>query len=158
MKGHQEDRQSQLTWAHEATKRQNHEPKDVHGLELGPLHICSRCALWLPFVSPNYRGWLCLCLLPLGPFPLAGYPCLPSVGENVPSPTATWCSSMGKNRGKLERGHMRLGLGWEEERGSDHDVKWINEVRTKKRNFFSWGWYFLSCVCWYNPSKQSWAT
>jgi hypothetical protein len=24
----------------------NYQPKNIHGLDLGPLHICSRCAAW----------------------------------------------------------------------------------------------------------------
>jgi hypothetical protein len=49
----QEDLQSQLTWARgaggrkeaeESSQRLNHQPKSIHGLDLGPLHIFSRCA------------------------------------------------------------------------------------------------------------------
>ena len=50
-----QDLQSQLIWAHGGSQRLKHQPKGMHGLDLGLLHICSRCVtcslpqtLWAP--------------------------------------------------------------------------------------------------------------
>jgi hypothetical protein len=40
-------------------------------------------------------AFLWLCCLPLDPYPLAGLPCLISVGENALSPAVTWCARAG---------------------------------------------------------------
>jgi hypothetical protein len=66
----QENLQNQLTWAHGGSQRLSHQPKSMHGLDLGPLHIWNRCAA----VSDSVA---CLWI----PFPLTGLPYLASVGE-----------------------------------------------------------------------------
>jgi hypothetical protein len=38
----QDDQQSQLTWILGGSQRLNHQPKSIHGLDLGNPHICSR--------------------------------------------------------------------------------------------------------------------
>lgn len=49
----QEDQQSQLIWTPGSSGRLSHQPKNIHGLEWGPQHICSRRAARSPFESPN---------------------------------------------------------------------------------------------------------
>jgi hypothetical protein len=50
----QEDLQSLGLWGG-VSQRLNHQPKSVHGLDLGPLHRCSRCAAWcLCGFPPNW--------------------------------------------------------------------------------------------------------
>jgi hypothetical protein len=84
----QEDLQSQLTWVHGGSQRWNHQAKSMHGLELGLLHIFRRCAALSPHGFPN--NWaVCLCSLPLDPFPLAGLLCLASVKKDEFSPAMT---------------------------------------------------------------------
>lgn len=57
----------------------------MHGLDLGPLLTCSRCAAcgfpnnW----SGGYLSDLGLCCLPLDSFLLAELPCLASMGEDA---------------------------------------------------------------------------
>ena len=41
----QEDQQNQLTWTFVGSQRLNHQLKSIHGLDLSPMHICSRCAV-----------------------------------------------------------------------------------------------------------------
>lgn len=52
-------------------------------MDLGPIHVCSRCSVGSPYGYPNIWNenylWLRLCCLPLNLFPLAGLPCLASV-------------------------------------------------------------------------------
>ena len=81
----QEDHLSQLIWTLGGSQRLNHQPKDMPWLDLGPLHICSRCAAWSSCGSPNnWSGdYSCLCCLPVDPVPQTGPPCLASVAENV---------------------------------------------------------------------------
>jgi hypothetical protein len=38
----QEDQQSQLTWTLGSSQRTNHQPKNIHRMDVGPLHICKR--------------------------------------------------------------------------------------------------------------------
>jgi hypothetical protein len=47
------DLQSQLTRAHVGSQRRNHQPKSLHGLDLGSLHIGSRCAACFSCASPT---------------------------------------------------------------------------------------------------------
>lgn len=49
----QEDQQSQLIWTPGSSGRLSHQPKNRHGLECGPQHICSRCAAQSSFEFPN---------------------------------------------------------------------------------------------------------
>ena len=41
-RGDREDQHSQLTWTLGGSQTLNHQPKSNHGLDLGPLHTCSR--------------------------------------------------------------------------------------------------------------------
>jgi hypothetical protein len=88
----QEDLQSQLTWVHSGSQRLNHQVKSMQKLDLSPLHICSRFAVWPSCGSPNNRsgGHLWLWCPPLGPLILAGLPYLVTVGEDELSLAATW--------------------------------------------------------------------
>jgi hypothetical protein len=45
------------------SQRLNHWPKSKQWLDLGPLHICSRCAAWFSFGSPTIGAGLTLTLL-----------------------------------------------------------------------------------------------
>jgi hypothetical protein len=38
--------ESGLAWAHGDLQTLDHQPKNMHGLGLSPLHICSRYAAW----------------------------------------------------------------------------------------------------------------
>jgi hypothetical protein len=75
------------------SQRLNHQSNNIHGLDLSPQHICSRFAAWSSWGSPNNwsRGGLWLCCLTVDPGALTGLPCLVTVGEDMPSPTVTWC-------------------------------------------------------------------
>jgi hypothetical protein len=71
--------------------------ESTKGLDLGPLHICSRCAACSSCGVPNNWSGSCLslCCGPLDLVPITGLPCLALVGEGVFSPAATWCTRMG---------------------------------------------------------------
>jgi len=58
----QEDQKSQLTWTTGSSTGLSHQSRSIHELDLGPLHICSRCAAQSPRL-----------------------PCLAAVGEDVPN-------------------------------------------------------------------------
>ena len=61
----QEDQQNQLIRALGGSHRLNHQPKNIHALDLGSLHICSRCAAWSSSRSPQQLDpGLSLSLLP----------------------------------------------------------------------------------------------
>ena len=65
-------------------QRLKHQPKSMPGLDLGLCTYIADVQLHL-LVSPltiGAGGYLRLCHLPLYLFPLAGLPCLVSVGEN----------------------------------------------------------------------------
>ena len=51
----QENVQNKLAWSHRGSQRLNHQPESMHGMDLGPLHICNRCAAWL-HVGPLTAG------------------------------------------------------------------------------------------------------
>lgn len=122
----QEDLQSQLTLVHGCSQRLNHQLKSTQGLDLDPLHICSRC-VWSSCESPNnWSGsYLGLCCLSLDPLPLAGLPGWASVGENPTSPAATWCPrawqpflSLRRRRGDAGEGFVSMRPGGEIARGT----------------------------------------
>jgi hypothetical protein len=131
--------------AHGDSQRLNDQPKSMYGLDLGPLHLCSRCAAWFSCWSPNNwrRGCLWLCGLPLDPLLLAGLSCLASVGEEVLSPALTWCARAGwyhedlpfseKKRRGYEGRFMWEYAQWRGGRGCDPDIKWIN-FKNSERN------------------------
>ena len=48
----QEDLQSQLTWVLDDSQSLGKQPKNMHGLDLGPLHICKNVQFGLP-VGPQ---------------------------------------------------------------------------------------------------------
>jgi hypothetical protein len=72
----------------EGSQRLNHQPMNIHGLDLGPMHIGSRCVSWFLCEFPNNWSWgadpepACL---PVDLVSLTGLPCLASVGEDEPS-------------------------------------------------------------------------
>ena len=68
--------------------------KIVQELDLGSLHICSRCVI-RSSCGPPYSwsgGCLWFYFLPFNPLPLAWLPCLTSIGKNVVSPNFSWCA------------------------------------------------------------------
>jgi hypothetical protein len=68
-----EIQQCQLAWTLGNSQRLNQQPKSIHGLVLGPLHIRSR---YLCGSANNYRGGsLWLCCLAVDPVPLTGRGC-----------------------------------------------------------------------------------
>jgi hypothetical protein len=129
----QEDRQNQVTlgpWG------LTDKPGSMQGFDLGPLHICSKCAGWSSYRSSNKwsRGCLHLCSLPLNSLPLPGLLGWAPLGEDVPSPAGSRYSRVGwyprwgspylrrRERGSSGEGFVRVGLGGEEG-GCDRDVK-----------------------------------
>ena len=98
----------------------------MHGLDLGPLYICSRCSLvFIRFHNSWSKDCLWLCCLTLDHLPLIGPPCLVSVGEDAFSPAGTWCtrmigthwgasSSLRRMGGVWGEEYLRMGLGGEE--------------------------------------------
>ena len=72
--------------------------KSTHRLDLGSLHICSRCAVWSSCGSPYNWNWGCLwlCYLPLDLLPLTGMPgCLGLVREYMLCPAGNRCPRAG---------------------------------------------------------------
>ena len=62
----------------------------MHGLDLGPYTFVADVQLGLHVASlTTGAGAVFECCLPLDPFPLAGLPCLASVGEHAFGPAAT---------------------------------------------------------------------
>ena len=68
------------------SQKMNHQPKSIHGLDLGPLaHMEQMCSLVF-----NWNGcYPKSCCLSVGYILLAGLSCLASVGEDAPSPAKT---------------------------------------------------------------------
>lgn len=75
------DLQGQLSWALGGSETKP-PPKNMCGLDISFLHICSRCAGLSSYRSPNSwrEGCLWLCYLPLTPIPPARLPVLVSAG------------------------------------------------------------------------------
>jgi hypothetical protein len=61
------ERPTKLVWTLGDSQRLNHQQNNIYGLDLGPLHICSRYAAWSSCGFPNNwsRGWLSLKLFPI---------------------------------------------------------------------------------------------
>jgi hypothetical protein len=87
----QEDLWSQLTWAHWGSQGLKHQPKNMQGLDLDPLHILTDVQLGLhvcPLRTETravFDSVACLWI----PIPLVGLPSQTSVGEDVLSPATT---------------------------------------------------------------------
>jgi hypothetical protein len=63
----------------------------MHGLDLGPYTFVADVQLGLHVASlTTGAGAVFECCLTLDSFPLAGLPCLASVGEDALSPDVTW--------------------------------------------------------------------
>lgn len=66
----QDNPQNQLTWAHRGSQGLNQQPGSLHGIDIGPLHMCLGCAAWSSSGTPNSgRGAVSDSFLLLGPFP-----------------------------------------------------------------------------------------
>ena len=95
----QEDQQCELTWSFGHSQRLNHQPKSIQRLDLGPLHICSRCTAWSSCGSPKMKAGpypdFIACVWILLPSPLTGPVCLASVGKDTHSPAVARGASMG---------------------------------------------------------------
>lgn len=85
------------TGAGVGSQRLNYQPKSMQGMDLGPLHICSKYAAWSSCGSSNNWSGGCLwfCCLPLDLLPPPGLPGWASVGEEVLSPAGTGCPRVG---------------------------------------------------------------
>ena len=59
----QENLQSQLTWVHRGSQRLNCQPESIHGIDLGPLHICNSCAAGSSCGTPTSVARLSLTVL-----------------------------------------------------------------------------------------------
>lgn len=59
----EEDLQSQLTWNYGGSQKLNHQPKSMHGLDLGTLYIWSKYTAWSS-VCALTTGELTLTLMP----------------------------------------------------------------------------------------------
>jgi hypothetical protein len=119
-------------------------PKNMHGKDLGSLHICSICAGWLPCGSTNRVGDSRLHYLPLDPFPLSGLPCL---WERIV--LILWwilvqvrLVHMGaylffKEKERVEWGYGGVRVVWEGEKGGgcNQNVKWINKNKKRYNKF-----------------------
>jgi hypothetical protein len=92
----QGDQLNQLTWTLGGSQGLNHQPKSEHSLDLGSLHLCSRCAAWSPTTGKEVLPKSVACL-PVDSVPLNGQPWLASVGEDVPSPAVTWWAGGGSD-------------------------------------------------------------
>jgi hypothetical protein len=91
-------------------------PKSIQGLDLVPLHICSRCASWswYEFLYNWSWGYLWLDCLPLNSRPLTELPSWTSVGEAVLSHTAAGCSGCcGTQGGASPSPRGSGGRGWQ---------------------------------------------
>jgi hypothetical protein len=102
------DPQNPLTWAHRG-------PQNTEHPSMEPPNSGSRGCLWL-------------CCLPLGPFPPTGLSHLASIGEDMPSLTATFYTRVNR--------HKRPPLFWRE---TEEEWMWGGEEagRTEKRG--RWG-------------------
>jgi hypothetical protein len=93
----QEYLQSQLTWAYRDSERLNDQPKNMQGLDIGNLHICSRYIACSSCGSPNI-GWSVVSnpvACPRDSFLLTGLLGWASVGEEVLSLAGTGCPRVG---------------------------------------------------------------
>jgi hypothetical protein len=75
----------------------NRQPKSIHGLDLGSLHINGKCAAWsscgpLKKIDQELSQFGCLPMYHLSLSGLSGWA---SVREDVPSPTGIRCPRMG---------------------------------------------------------------
>jgi hypothetical protein len=109
----QEDLLSQLTIGTTGAHRDGHQPESTQELDLGSLHICSKCAAWSSRGFPNKQTGGCLgSLLPAigSPSPYMGFLVWASVREDVPNLARTRCHSVGWNkRGAIGRGICKGG-------------------------------------------------
>ena len=94
----------------------NHQPKSIHEVDLGLLHICSTCAAWSSWVLNNWSGGYSksLCLF-VGYILLAGLPCLASMREETPNLAETWSARVrriwrGESPNKIIKGIAGQGM------------------------------------------------
>jgi hypothetical protein len=92
-----EDPQSQLIWAHGGSHRLGHQPGRMQDLDLGPLHVCSKCEGWFSCGSPNKHSRAVSVSVPCHwiPFPLTALPGWASVRDDVLSSAGTRCLRVG---------------------------------------------------------------
>lgn len=114
--------------------------KDQRPSPFSALHICSRCAAWSSYGSPNNwsRVLAWLYWLPVDPVPLNRL-YLASMGD-VPIDAVNWGSRVSWFSGKggewkggtVRGGQGELGGKWD----CDWDVRWINKLINRKENIF----------------------
>lgn len=55
--------QIQLSWAHRSSQGLNRQPESMYGMDLGPVHVCNRCAAGSSCGTPSNKHGLFLALL-----------------------------------------------------------------------------------------------
>lgn len=97
----------------------NHQPKSIHGLDLGPQHRCSRSAAWSSCSSQTTEvGAVPPKAVPVcGSILLSELPCLSWVGEDTSTPVETSCARVGRYPETGARGLYLLKEKGREDRG-----------------------------------------